>query len=85
MEPQAKGINASGAANAMDRMYRWQHAIYDLTRKPYLLGRDQMIEALRPKNGERVLEIGCGTGRNLIVALNAGPTRISMATTYQRS
>ncbi len=73
MTQSKKGVGASHAANAMDRMYRWQHAIYDLTRKPYLLGRDRMIETLRPADGARILEIGCGTGRNLIVAAQRWP------------
>ena len=54
------------AAVRMDRQYRWQRHIYDLTRMPYLLGRDQLIAELRPPSGACVLEIGCGTGRNLI-------------------
>jgi S-adenosylmethionine-diacylgycerolhomoserine-N-methlytransferase len=56
------------AAGLMDRMYRRQRHIYDLTRKFYLLGRDQMIDRLAPPTDARVLEIGCGTGRNLICA-----------------
>jgi len=54
------------AAVRMDRQYRWQRHIYDLTRKPYLLGRDRLVAELLPTPGARVLEIGCGTGRNLI-------------------
>ncbi|HEY4405643.1 MAG TPA: class I SAM-dependent methyltransferase [Xanthobacteraceae bacterium] len=54
------------AAIRMDRQYRWQRHIYDLTRMPYLLGRDRLIAELRPPSGAAVLEIGCGTGRNLI-------------------
>lgn len=61
-------------AVAMDRMYRWQHPIYDFTRKPYLLGRDQLIEALAPPFGSAVLEIGCGTARNLIAAAQRWPS-----------
>jgi S-adenosylmethionine-diacylgycerolhomoserine-N-methlytransferase len=57
---------AMGAAESMDRMYRHQRFIYDFTRKPYLLGRDAMIVQLAPPAGGAVLEIGCGTGRNLI-------------------
>jgi S-adenosylmethionine-diacylgycerolhomoserine-N-methlytransferase len=63
----------SSAAEAMDRMYRWQLSFYDLTRKPYLLGRDQMIADLSPPFGASVLEIGCGTGRNLITAAKKWP------------
>jgi S-adenosylmethionine-diacylgycerolhomoserine-N-methlytransferase len=49
-------------------MYRWQRHIYDTTRRFYLLGRDQLIAGLRPSAGQTVLEIGCGTGRNLVQA-----------------
>lgn len=49
----------------MERMYRPQRLIYDLTRKYYLLGRDRLIEELDARPGEAVIDIGCGTGRNL--------------------
>src|SRR6202035_1688327 len=42
--------------------------IYDGTRRYYLLGRDQLIAGLKPVAGSNVLEIGCGTGRNLVLA-----------------
>jgi S-adenosylmethionine-diacylgycerolhomoserine-N-methlytransferase len=54
------------AAVRMDRQYRWQRHIYDVTRLPYLLGRDRLIAELKAPSGAHVLEIGCGTGRNLI-------------------
>jgi S-adenosylmethionine-diacylgycerolhomoserine-N-methlytransferase len=57
----------------MDRMYRRQRHIYDLTRKFYLLGRDELIAALAPPPGGTALEIACGTGRNLIRAARAYP------------
>jgi S-adenosylmethionine-diacylgycerolhomoserine-N-methlytransferase len=50
----------------MDKVYRSQRHIYDATRKFYLLGRDQLIEELDVPYGGTVLEIGCGTGRNLV-------------------
>ena len=61
----------SGAAPArdhaalMDSVYRGQRHIYDLTRKYYLFGRDRLIGGLGARPGSTVLEIGCGTGRNL--------------------
>jgi S-adenosylmethionine-diacylgycerolhomoserine-N-methlytransferase len=58
----------------MDRVYRTQRHIYDLTRKYYLLGRDALIRDLAPPPDGTVLEIGCGTGRNLIAAARAWPT-----------
>jgi S-adenosylmethionine-diacylgycerolhomoserine-N-methlytransferase len=56
------------ATDRMNRMYRRQRHIYDGTRRYYLLGRDQLISGLRPEADANVLEIGCGTGRNLSVA-----------------
>eukprot|EP01037_Dinobryon_pediforme_P045039 gene45039-57258_t len=60
-------------ASAMDRMYRYTRHIYDLTRKPYLLGRDRLIAGLGLDSGGRVLEMGCGTGRNLILVARRYP------------
>ncbi|MEY9780661.1 class I SAM-dependent methyltransferase [Sinorhizobium fredii] len=52
-------------AKLMDRMYRYQRYIYDFTRKYYLFGRDTLIRELSVPSGGSVLEVGCGTGRNL--------------------
>jgi len=57
----------------MDRLYKRQRHVYDVTRKYYLLGRDQLLDRLAPPSGSRVLEIGCGTARNLIVAARKYP------------
>jgi S-adenosylmethionine-diacylgycerolhomoserine-N-methlytransferase len=54
------------SATRMDRMYRHQRYIYDITRKFYLLGRDRLIASLTLRHGDTVAEIGCGTGRNLV-------------------
>lgn len=65
----------SDHALLMDRIYRWQRrfGIYDATRKYYLLGRDPMLAGLRPLPASSVLEIGCGTGRNLVKAAGLYP------------
>lgn len=49
----------------MDDVYRVQRLFYDLTRKYYLLGRDRLIYGMQAEAGQSVLEIACGTGRNL--------------------
>ena len=63
----------SDAARHMDSIYKYQRYIYDASRKYYLLGRDRMLDDLRPADGGTVLEVGCGTGRNLILAANRYP------------
>lgn len=60
-------------AAAMDRMYRFQRHIYDATRRYYLLGRDRLVRDLKVPKGGTVLEVGCGTGRNLLKAAEAYP------------
>ncbi len=50
----------------LDKIYRYQRYIYDASRKYYLLGRDRLLRELRPAPGAAVLEVGCGTARNLI-------------------
>ncbi len=61
------------AFEKMDKMYRRQRYFYDLTRKYYLLGRDKLIEKMNVADGENVLEVGCGTGRNLIILARKFP------------
>ena len=58
----------------MDRVYRRQRHVYDATRKFYLLGRDPMLAGLQVPDGGSVLEIGCGTGRNLVKAAGLYPS-----------
>ncbi|MBZ0138743.1 MAG: class I SAM-dependent methyltransferase [Pseudorhodoplanes sp.] len=61
------------AAGRMDRIYRHQRHIYDVTRRFFLLGRDAALRELQPPRPGAVLEIGCGTGRNLIAAARRYP------------
>jgi S-adenosylmethionine-diacylgycerolhomoserine-N-methlytransferase len=59
-------VAADSHAHLMDRIYRRQRYIYDITRKYYLFGRDRLISQLDLKPGARVIEVGCGTARNLV-------------------
>jgi S-adenosylmethionine-diacylgycerolhomoserine-N-methlytransferase len=67
-------MSAVAASTAlMNRIYRRQRHIYDFTRKYYLIGRDRLIDRLDAKPFEGALEIGCGTGRNLVLAARRYP------------
>lgn len=57
--------DSAAHAELMNGIYRHQRRIYDLTRKFFLFGRDHLIEALDAKADDRILEVACGTGRNL--------------------
>ena len=73
-QPPIEGVAARGQQRAMDRMYRFQRHIYDVTRRYYLLGRERLVSELGvPENGS-VLEVGCGTGRNLVKVASAYPS-----------
>ena len=55
----------------MESIYSFQRHIYDVSRKYYLLGRDRLLNDLAPPENGSVLELGCGTGRNLVIAANS--------------
>ena len=57
----------------MDRVYRRQRHIYNFTRRYYLIGRDDLIRRLTLRPGDRAVEIGCGTARNLIAIAHRYP------------
>jgi S-adenosylmethionine-diacylgycerolhomoserine-N-methlytransferase len=58
---------AAAQPSAMRRYYRWHATIYDATRWTFLLGRNEMLRRLpiKPSQTQTLLEVGCGTGRNL--------------------
>ncbi|WP_044335038.1 class I SAM-dependent methyltransferase [Sphingomonas hengshuiensis] len=64
---------AGDQKSLMDDVYALHRHFYDFTRKFYLLGRDRLIGELAPPPGGTVLEVGCGTARNLIVAAKRWP------------
>jgi S-adenosylmethionine-diacylgycerolhomoserine-N-methlytransferase len=67
-------VKSEEHADLMDGMYRYQRHFYDLTRKYYLLGRDRTIRNLDVPEGGTLLEVGCGTGRNMALAHRHFPT-----------
>lgn len=60
-------VDRTKRMNRMDRMYRYSRHIYDLSRALYLPGRDAAIKQAAQRLPARgtLLEVGCGTGRNL--------------------
>jgi S-adenosylmethionine-diacylgycerolhomoserine-N-methlytransferase len=64
----------SEQAAKMDAIYGLQRHFYNLTRKPYLLGRDTLIRELAIPPDGSVLEIACGTARNLLCIAKNYPT-----------
>lgn len=67
------GSATSLTIERMDRMYGPQKRIYDLTRAYYLLGRDRLLQAIDPRPGAVILDVGCGTGRNLAMLAKLYP------------
>jgi len=73
MKPDMMPEKIQPTAGLMDAIYRHQRHIYDITRHYYLLGRDLMIDRLDIPASGTVLEIGCGTARNLIATARKYP------------
>ncbi len=62
----------------LQQYYRFQSRIYDLTRWSFLFGRTEVLRNIPLLNNDvtDVLEIGCGTGHNLIKLANKYPKAI---------
>jgi S-adenosylmethionine-diacylgycerolhomoserine-N-methlytransferase len=73
MERGPTGLQTGATAARMDAIYRPQRRIYDATRRFFLPGRDALIAGLALPHGGKVLELGCGTARNLVRAAAAWP------------
>lgn len=61
-------------AASMDRKYRIQRFAYNATRRYFLLGRNEAIAKLDLQSARHVIEIGCGTGRNIELMQKASPS-----------
>ncbi|MBL9117563.1 MAG: class I SAM-dependent methyltransferase [Verrucomicrobiaceae bacterium] len=59
----------------VESYYKLHAQIYDATRWTFLFGRNCLVEQLsRRLNAQNILEVGCGTGQNLVALARAFPT-----------
>ncbi|MGQ9919818.1 MAG: class I SAM-dependent methyltransferase [Desulfobacca sp.] len=68
---------SASAANLqrLERYYRLQAKIYDLSRWSFLFGRGQLLRLVATHGQpQRILEVGCGTGHNLVRLRRFFPT-----------
>jgi len=66
--PKIPSLPAQSSVRGIERYYRLHAHIYDATRWSFLFGRKTILDcvaAVQPAP-TKVLEIGCGTGRNLV-------------------
>lgn len=56
--------------------YGWSRHIYDVTRKYYLFGRDTALKQLAAESWRGLVEIGPGTGRNLVTLKRLKPDAV---------
>ena len=64
---------SSASADGLQGYYRWHAQIYDATRWAFLFGRSQLVRLAAPLGPRRILEVGCGTGTNLVALAKALP------------
>jgi len=63
----AVGMPESASSKALEKYYQFHSRIYDATRWSFLFGREEVLRrAARVCQPRRILEVGCGTGRNLV-------------------
>lgn len=73
--PAESGPGGGGAGGALQRYYRLHAPLYDATRWAFLFGRSGLMRLAseRKPGARRILEIGCGTGKNLAALAQAFP------------
>ncbi len=74
MNPEAKKQENAANQDSLNTYYKFHSWIYDATRWSFLFGRERIVRLLpKDKDIKTVLEIGCGTGRNLAALLKKYP------------
>ncbi len=75
MNPSANGVAPPSDGDALRRYYRLHAPLYDATRWSFLFGRTGLVTLSRQRQPgvRRILEIGCGTGKNLESIARAFP------------
>jgi len=65
----------SNTVKPLEKYYAFHSRIYDATRWSFLFGRTAILELARAAepNPNRILEVGCGTGRNLVLLARLFP------------
>lgn len=67
---QAKDDNQK----ALENYYQFHAKVYNLSRWSFLFGREKLVRWIEPATQpNRILEIGCGTGKNLVPLLEKFP------------
>ena len=67
MSPASVTARPASAHAALERYYRLHARLYDATRWSFLFGRARVLEEIASvTTPRRILEVGCGTGRNLV-------------------
>lgn len=68
-------MNASSSGTAIEGYYRFHSRIYDATRWSFLFGRAAILDEVARTGCQprRILEVGCGTGKNLVALARKFP------------
>ncbi|MDR3401035.1 MAG: class I SAM-dependent methyltransferase [Chthoniobacter sp.] len=67
MSTDAASATGTREQASIEGYYRWHARIYDATRWSFLFGRTGILrEVARLATPARILEVGCGTGKNLV-------------------